>query len=99
MGAHGDALAASETTPKHSLAKAKIDDFFIQWLSLPHAQEEIAALINDAKHDRPLQVAQLSPLVQLGSGEVSCGPFLSPEPSQAPSSPSSPRAALKQNQV
>ena len=69
MGA-GETLAALETTSKYSLAKGKIDDFFIQWLSLPHTQEEIAALINDAKHDRPLQVASPNPFPRLVRGTV-----------------------------
>ena len=69
MGA-GETLAALETTSKYSLAKGKIDDFFIQWLSLPHTQEEIAALINDAKHDRPLQVASPNPFPRIIRGRA-----------------------------
>lgn len=48
-------MYTKEQGSEFPIAKTKLDDFFLQWLSLPDTQESLALLFDDAKHDRPLQ--------------------------------------------
>ena len=60
VGGKGHLDAHGRDLGEFPIAKTKLDDFFLQWLSLPDTQESLAQLFDDAKHDRPLQVVSLS---------------------------------------
>eukprot|EP00884_Botryococcus_braunii_P021339 jgi/Botrbrau1/788/Bobra.0181s0041.2 len=89
---------AESTHTKFPCSKLKLDNLFLQWLSMPDSQKLVLALLEEAKSGRSLtgpQAAQVnSPLSPSAANSLgmlsSMPPPMSPRKSKSPHSPMSP---------
>eukprot|EP00743_Colponemidia_sp_Colp-15_P004816 GILK01005188.1.p1 GENE.GILK01005188.1~~GILK01005188.1.p1 ORF type:complete len:593 (-),score=112.50 GILK01005188.1:181-1884(-) len=78
-------------TSHYSLAKVKMDEFFLRWLALPHTAELVKTIIEDIKMGKTVQTPH-SP--NFSSKQFATTSFTASPPSP-PSKPRSPTASLQ----
>lgn len=81
--------------PMYPCAKLKLDQLFLQWLSLPESQTLVSNLVDDAQQGKPLKgpnsVASTTPLSPTTTHAIFAStPPLSPQKCRSPHSPMSP---------
>ncbi|KAK3269386.1 hypothetical protein CYMTET_22170 [Cymbomonas tetramitiformis] len=79
---------------RYPTSKLKLDELFLQWISLPESKNLVIQLLEDAKTGKPLTGPQSglsqSPLSPSSTSALFATPPLSPQKSASPRSPMSP---------